>query len=139
MRIPMSWKDRFAFDFEKIARHTSKRTKILVLSTPTNPTGHVLEESDIQHMVDLLHRHNLWLISDESYEKIIFDDHQHISPAGYPAIADRTVTIHSFTKSYSLGNWRIGYLVGRQSLVKVARNVLEWQVLRCAIAASGKC
>lgn len=129
--VQMSAQEGFRLDFDRLEASIGPRTRALLLCTPGNPSGHVVTHQDVEQLATLCEKHDLWLISDESYEKIVFDDSIPISPASHPSLSERTVTIHSFTKSYALGAWRIGYIVATERAVSVMHRMLEWSVLRC--------
>jgi aspartate aminotransferase len=104
----------FALDIDAIERQVSARTRALVINSPSNPTGNVATRDQLMAAGELAEKHNLWLISDECYEDLVFDG-VHVSPAslGY---ADRTVSAFSFSKSYAMTGWRVGYVVARNGV-----------------------
>jgi len=128
----MSEEDGYALDFRKIRGQISSRTKVLVLSSPVNPTGYVYSRADVEQLIALAEEHNLLLISDESYDRMVYDGRPHASPLGYPEGKARTVLIKSFTKSYALPTLRVGYMVAEPTLTSCFRKVLEWTVLHNA-------
>ena len=122
-------KDGYALDFEKIRKSVSRRTKLIVLSSPVNPTGYIYTRADVEQFIALAEEHNLLLVSDESYDRMIYDGLEHFSPFHYPEGRRRTILVKSFTKSYALPTWRVGYVVADASLTPYFRKVLEWTML----------
>lgn len=101
----------FSIDPARIEAKVTPRTKMIVLINPCNPTGRVYSRAELQGLADVAIRHDLVVISDEVYEDILFDGAEHISIAALPGMAERTITMFAFTKSYAMDGWRIGYMV----------------------------
>ncbi len=114
----------FQPDLESLARLISPRTRILVVNSPNNPTGAVYPEATIASMIDLAQRHNLWLLSDECYDQIVLDG-SWTSPAKLAPDDDRIVTAFTFSKTYAMTGWRLGYITGSVALIDTATKVLE--------------
>ena len=114
----------FQPDLESLARLVSPRTKILVVNSPNNPTGAVYPEATVAAMIDLAQSHNLWLLSDECYDQIVFDG-SWTSPAKLAPDDDRIVTAFTFSKTYAMTGWRLGYIAGSVDLIDTATKVLE--------------
>jgi aspartate/methionine/tyrosine aminotransferase len=112
----------FALDPEAVEARIGPRTRAVVVNSPGNPTGAVAAREALAHVVEIAGRHGLWLISDECYEDIVFEG-EHVSPAalGDP---DRVVSVFSFSKSYAMTGWRVGYVV---TTAEVARAVVKAQ------------
>ena len=101
----------WTFDPDQLARAFSNRTRAIVINTPTNPTGKVFTRDELAVIADLCHRWDAIAISDEIYEHIVFDGHQHLPIAALPGMAERTVTISGLSKTYSVTGWRIGWAI----------------------------
>lgn len=129
--VPVFEREGYRLDFEKIRRRITPNTKVILMSSPVNPTGYVYSQEDVEQFIAIAEEHDLLLISDESYDRLLYDDAQHISPFHYPEARKRTVLVKSFTKSYALPNWRVGYVVADGELSAHFRKVLEWTVLHC--------
>lgn len=116
----------FSIDPARIEEKITPRTKMIVLINPCNPTGRVYSRAELQGLADIAIRHDLLVISDEVYEDILFDGAEHISIAALPGMAERTVTMFAFTKSYAMDGWRIGYMVAPNwaigGLLKITAN-----------------
>ncbi len=87
------------------------RTRGIYLNTPNNPTGAVLELPALQAIAEVARERDLWVVSDEAYEHLLFDGARHVSIASLPGMADRTVSVFTFSKSYAMTGWRLGYVV----------------------------
>lgn len=118
--------NNFAIDPARIAEKITPRTRMIVLINPCNPTGRVYGRAELQGLADLAIRHDLIVISDEVYEDILFDGAEHVSIATLPGMAERTITMFAFTKSYAMDGWRIGYMVAPDwavpGLLKITAN-----------------
>jgi len=114
---------------------TTPNVKVLVLNSPSNPTGAVYPRSVVEGLVELAERHDLYVISDECYEDIVFEG-EHVSPASVGS-SDRIVSVFSTSKSYAMTGWRLGYAVAGEAL---ARDMAKTQeiVTACANAVSQK-
>ena len=109
---------------ESLEAAITPRTKAVVMNSPSNPSGVVFSKDAIRGICDVVQDHDLFLISDEIYEKIIYEG-AHFSPASFDGMAERTVTVHGFSKTYSMTGWRIGWLVAEKTLVKQVVKVQE--------------
>jgi aspartate/methionine/tyrosine aminotransferase len=89
-----------------------------VLNSPANPTGGVLTRSDIEHIAELAQRHDLWVLADEIYGRILYDGAEHVSIASLPGMAERTIVLDGFSKTFAMTGWRLGYAVVPKSLVQ---------------------
>lgn len=116
--VPTFERDDFALMPTEIAARLSPRSKVLMLATPNNPTGAVTPPSAIREIARLAAKHNLIVISDEIYSKLIFDGSVHLSIASLPAMKARTITLNGFSKSYAMTGWRVGYLAAPAEFIK---------------------
>ncbi len=99
----------------------SDRSKLLVLNSPCNPTGVVLTGDELRALVEVALEHELWVISDEAYEPLVYDGLEHVSPASFGDEARRKVlTVNSFSKTYAMTGWRIGYAAGPAEVIQAA-------------------
>jgi len=110
-------------DFDAMDRLVSEKTKAIVVNSPSNPSGSVFPPETVKRLVEFAQRHDLYLISDETYEDIVFAG-QHISPARFDA-EGRVLGLFSFSKSYAMTGWRVGYLVASAEISSVARKIHE--------------
>ena len=101
------------FDLDELESKITPRTRAIFINSPHNPTGGVLSRSDVEGIASIAREHDLWLISDEAYEDVVFDDAQHVSPASLPGMYERTIPIYTFSKTYAVTGLRLGYLAAR--------------------------
>lgn len=112
--------DNFELDAAKLEAAVTERTKLLILTTPSNPTGAVYSRKRLEEIAAVAVKHNFMVLADEIYEKLVYDaDKPHISIASLSdAIRERTVTVNGFSKTYSMTGWRVGYLTAPLWLAK---------------------
>ena len=107
----------WAIDFDAVEAAITPRTKAVVVNTPGNPSGKVWSRDELDTLVDLMHAHNLVAITDEIYEYMLYDGHEHVSLASRPDAYERTVTISGFSKTYNMTGWRLGYAIAPPPLI----------------------
>ncbi|TKV58985.1 pyridoxal phosphate-dependent aminotransferase [Nakamurella flava] len=112
---------RFALDVDQLAAAITPRTRLLLLNTPHNPTGTVLTDAELDGVAELAVRHDLIVVTDEVYEYLTFDGVAHRPPATFPGMAERTVTVSSAGKSFSVTGWKIGWACGPAPLIAAVR------------------
>ena len=123
-RDDQNWK----WDASALRESVTPRTKVLVVNTPTNPTGWVASEQDLQQAAAVAEEHDLLIVSDEAYDHTIYHGARHISIASLPEATDRTLTVLSCTKSYAMRAWRLGFLAGPSQLVEPCSQGSRWNV-----------
>jgi aspartate aminotransferase len=111
-------KNEFKINPELLKRHVTDQTRVIILNSPGNPTGVVYTSKEIEAIATFLENCDIWIISDEIYEKIIFDGLIHTSIASFGSLLEKTIVINGFSKSYSMTGWRIGYAAGPLEVVK---------------------
>ena len=116
--VPTYEEDDFALMPAAVEACITPRSKVLVLVTPNNPTGAVTPPDVVREIAELAKRHNLILISDEIYDKLIYPGSEHLSAASLPGMKERTITLNGFSKSYAMTGWRIGYLAAPEDFVR---------------------
>ncbi|HLF17089.1 MAG TPA: pyridoxal phosphate-dependent aminotransferase, partial [Candidatus Thermoplasmatota archaeon] len=109
--IPLLAEESFRMTPEAVAERIGPKTRVLVLNSPSNPTGGVATPDDVQGLVDLAVDHDLWIVSDEIYQKLIYGSARHVSPASLPGGFERTITVDGVSKAYAMTGWRIGWAV----------------------------
>lgn len=114
----------FQPDLDALESLIGPRAKVLIVNSPNNPTGAVYPTATIEAMIDVAQRHNLWLLSDECYDQIILDG-SWTSPARLAPDDPRIVTAFTFSKTYAMTGWRLGYVTGPAELIDTATKVLE--------------
>lgn len=101
----------------------NRKTKVFIFNSPSNPTGAVYSKEEIFALAEVLKESNCYIISDEIYEKILYDGVEHFSIGSIDYLRDRTITINGLSKAYSMTGWRIGYAGGPADVIKLARNL----------------
>jgi aminotransferase len=140
--VPTKEEDNFRLLPENLEKSVTRKTKLLVFNSPCNPTGAVYEKSDLAGIADLAKQCNFLVMTDEMYERIIFDDGKHYSIASFPDMAERTLTLNGFSKTYAMTGWRLGYVVADGGLIDQMTKFHQFGVIcanyiaqRAAIAA----
>ena len=120
--LPTRAENGFQLDLKALEAAITPRTRLLVLNTPSNPTGRVMQRSELEAIADLLRRHpRVQVMSDEIYEFLLAEGHQHHSFAAVAAdLAERCFTVNGFAKGWAMTGWRLGYLAGAEPVVKAA-------------------
>ncbi len=116
--IPTRKEEQFQLKAQDVARRITPKTKLLILNTPNNPTGSMMEEEELAKIGALAVRHDFYIVSDEIYCEIVFDHRKHVSIAGLdPRVKARTITINGFSKAYAMTGWRVGYAAGPKEII----------------------
>jgi len=115
--IPFNLGDRLTLEPEEVEKHITERTKAILIHSPNNPTGGVLTRKNLEDIAEVAMKHMLPVITDECYEKFLYEDAEHFSMASIPGMEDLTITINSFSKTYSMTGWRLGYLTADRSFM----------------------
>ena len=123
----------FALDPEKLRRAFNPKTRLILLNTPGNPSGRVLNREDLRVISELCQKHGVLAVVDEIYEHLWFDGHRHVSLGSLPGMEDRTVTLSGLGKSYAVTGWRIGWAVAAKDLTALVRKVHDYLTV-CAPA-----
>ncbi|KYH29868.1 MULTISPECIES: pyridoxal phosphate-dependent aminotransferase [Clostridium] len=117
-------KDNFKYTIEAMEKKVSDRTKCIIINSPNNPTGVVYSKEELLAIADFAKRHDLLIISDEIYEKLIYEDNIHISIASLNEDAyKRTIVVNGVSKSYAMTGWRIGYAAGDEHIIKLMSSI----------------
>jgi aspartate aminotransferase len=106
----------FSLDVEELASLINDRTKLIILNSPQNPTGGVLERKEIEQIAKIIGDRNIMVLSDEIYSRLLFDGGQHFSIMSVPGMQERTILLDGFSKTYAMTGWRMGYGVMRPDL-----------------------
>ncbi len=116
--VPTYEEDGFRLLAEAIAEKITRRTKLLILNSPCNPTGAVLGREDVRAIAEVCQDHGIFVLSDEIYEYMVYDGAEHVSIASLEGMKERVVTVNGFSKAYSMTGWRIGYAAGPREVIK---------------------
>jgi len=116
----------FLLDPDELRVAVTPRTRLILLNSPHNPTGTVLTRAELQAVADVAVEHDLLVVTDEVYEHLVFDDHEHVPIATLPGMAERTLTLSSVGKSYSFTGWKVGWATGPAPLVGAVLAAKQW-------------
>jgi aspartate aminotransferase len=116
-------KNEFKINPELLKSYMTDKSRAIILNSPGNPTGVVYTSEEIEALANFLKNYSIWIISDEIYEKIIFDGLKHASIASFGSLIEKTIVINGFSKSYSMTGWRIGYAAGPIHVVKAMSKI----------------
>ena len=115
--IPLIEEENFALDIEGIRKAITPKTKAIVYCSPSNPTGTAFTEKELRQLSDIALENNLMVVTDEAYEYFVYDGHEHFSIASIPEMKERVISCYTFTKTYAMTGWRIGYLHADEELI----------------------
>ncbi len=116
--------DSFMVAPEALSESITDRTKALILNSPSNPTGLTYDKKSLERIAEIALRHNFYIISDEIYEKLLYDDAKHVSIASLDKeIRKRTIVVNGLSKSHAMTGWRIGYAAGPSEVIKAMTNI----------------
>ncbi|MGC8652746.1 MAG: pyridoxal phosphate-dependent aminotransferase [Candidatus Kryptoniota bacterium] len=115
--------DDFHIDFDKLGRLFSERTKAIIINSPSNPTGSVYKEEELRKLAEIALKYDVYVISDEIYEKIIFDREKHFSIGSIKEIAGQVITINGVSKAYAMTGWRIGFMAASEEIIRLSSKV----------------
>jgi len=116
--VPLREETDFAFDLEVFDRVVNERTRMIVLNSPSNPTGGVLSAQVLEHVADAAQRHDAWVLSDEIYARMAFDGVPVPSIAALPGMRERTIICDGFSKTYAMTGWRLGFGIMPEALAE---------------------
>ena len=118
VQAPLSPDDNWTIAAERLERYVTSRTRVLIFNSPNNPTGRVASPAELAAVATVAQAHDLIVISDEIYEKLIYDGRTHTSIASLPGMRERTIIVNGFSKPYAMTGWRLGYVAAPRDLVK---------------------
>lgn len=114
----------FKFNVDDLNKVLTNKTKAIILNSPSNPTGSIYSEEELRSIADWAVENNIFIISDEIYEKLIYDDKKHICISSFnEKVKDLTILINGMSKAYGMTGWRIGYTAAHENIVKVMSNI----------------
>lgn len=126
---PLKGENRFHVIVDDIRSRITPKTKAILINSPSNPTGAVFTEKELREIAETALEYDIYVISDEAYEDFIYDGAKHISIASFPEMKERTISIFTFSKSYAMTGWRIGYLVAPEEIINVMLEMQEHTVV----------
>jgi aspartate aminotransferase len=116
--VPLVESNSFSFDLKTFDRLVNERTRLIILNSPSNPTGGVIPLADLEHIAKIAQRHDCWVLSDEIYSQIVFDGLAVPSIASLPGMAERTIIADGFSKTYAMTGWRLGFSIMPEALAE---------------------
>lgn len=132
---PLYEKNGFQIDIEDLKKRVNVRTRAIIINSPSNPTGAVQTRKHLEDIAELAVERDLLVISDEVYEKMVYENAQQMSIASLPEMKERTITINSFSKTYAMTGWRVGYAVAKEDIaIQMAKLVLYTSTCANSIA-----
>ena len=123
--VPLAFPD-FTIDWDLVKQRLTPKTRLLIINSPHNPTGAIIGAADLRHLAALVQNKDLYIISDEVYEHMVFDGQQHQSLLQHPELADRSFVISSFGKTYHTTGWKVGYCVAPPVLTQEFRKIHQY-------------
>ena len=130
VRIPLQYPD-YSINWEIVKEKVNSKTKAIIINTPHNPTGTVLSHNDIEQLRSIVNGTGIFIISDEVYEHLIFDDKEHLSMLRYPDLMERSFVCFSFGKVYHCTGWKLGYCIAPEEMMREFRKVHQFNVFTC--------
>ncbi len=128
--IELQEEDNFKLTRQELLDHITDKTKLLVLPFPNNPTGSIMTKEDLEDIVDVIIDHDLYVISDEIYSELTYNN-THVSIASFPGMWERTIVINGFSKSYAMTGWRLGYACGPRVILDQILKIHQFAIM-CA-------
>ena len=129
--VPLRWKNgQWKFDPEELKKRATRKTKLLMITTPSNPAGIVYAKDDLEAIAELAVKNDFFVFSDELYAEHVYDGGEHLSIATFPGMMERTVTVAGFSKCHWMSGFRIGYIVANEELIMHFGNGIRWAVQR---------
>lgn len=116
--VPLHAENGFKLDVDAVMSRVTDRSRVIIMNSPNNPTGAVFSYDDLLKLSKLVIERDLIVISDEVYEKIVYDGARHYCLAAFPCMRERTITVNSFSKTYAMTGFRVGYALGPASLIE---------------------
>ena len=122
--VPIRMENDFRLDVDELESLITSKTRLLIVNSPANPTGGVLTRADLTRVAELAVEHDLWVLADEIYARILYDGEEHVSLATLPGMAERTIMLDGFSKTFAMTGWRLGYAVVPEALIPVYGQLL---------------
>jgi aminotransferase len=135
VELPTRLEDDFQVRPEALEARITPRTKVVLLGYPNNPTGAVMSRLNLTGVASVAQRHDLLVISDEIYDRLVYGSHQHVCFASLPEMHSRTVTLGGFSKDYAMTGWRIGYAAAPAPLLAALRKVHQYTIMSAPTTA----
>jgi methionine aminotransferase len=128
--VELQWPD-YRINWDHVRKLVNHKTRMILINTPHNPTGAIFQNEDMLQLSQITKGTDIIVLSDEVYEHIVFDQHEHQSVARFPELADRSLIVYSFGKTFHATGWKMGYICGPENLMKEYRKVHQYNVFSC--------
>ncbi|MFX1295627.1 MAG: pyridoxal phosphate-dependent aminotransferase [Promethearchaeota archaeon] len=138
VRVPIYEQNEFCLKPEELQNKITPKTKMIILNFPSNPTGAIMDLSDLKAIAEIAQDHDLFILSDECYEKLVYDNNQHTCMATL-GIQDRTIVVNSFSKSFSMTGWRVGYVLANKEIINAMMILHQMNAVAANSAAQIGC
>ncbi len=135
VRVKAKEENQFKIDPEDVKKAISPKTKVIILNTPSNPTGAVFDRKILEEIADLCKQNEIMVLSDEPYEHILFDGNEHVSIGSLDGMKDLTICVYTLSKSYAMTGWRVGYVVANKAIIAEMEKLMEHMVSGVAAVA----
>ena len=133
--IELKEENQFRLTPEELEAAITPKTKILVMPFPNNPTGAIMEREDLEKLVPIIEKHDLFVVSDEIYGELTYGGKKHVSIAALPGMQERTILINGFSKAYAMTGWRLGYACGPKEVIRQMVKIHQYCIM-CASTTS---
>lgn len=133
--IELKEENQFRLTPEELEAAIAPKTKILVMPFPNNPTGAIMEREDLEKLVPIIEKHDLFVVSDEIYGELTYGGKKHVSIAALPGMQERTILINGFSKAYAMTGWRLGYACGPKEVIRQMVKIHQYCIM-CAPTTS---
>ena len=133
--VPTTADEAFELDPAAVEAAITPRTKLIFLGYPCNPTGAVLDEPKLRAIAETAARHDVAVLTDEIYDRLVYGDHEHVAFPSLPGMRDRTVLVGGFSKAYAMTGWRIGYVCASRDLIEGIVKVHQYQIMSAPTTA----
>lgn len=132
--VELKAENEFRLTAEQLEAAITPRTKLLVMPFPNNPTGAIMEAKDLEPIVEIIKKHDLFVLTDEIYSELTYKE-KHVSIASFPGMKERTIYINGFSKSHAMTGWRLGYACGPADIIKQMTKIHQFAIM-CAPTTS---
>lgn len=133
--IELQEKNKFRLTPEELEAAITPKSKLLVMPFPNNPTGAIMEKEDLEKLVPIIIKHDLYVVSDEIYGELTYGGKKHVSIASLPGMKERTILINGFSKAYAMTGWRLGYACGPEPVIAQMTKIHQYCIM-CAPTTS---
>ena len=128
VQVPVLERNHFKVDPNDIRKVLTNKTKVIIVNSPSNPTGAIFGQEILSEIANTALLHGIFVISDEPYEKIVFDGKKHVSIGSFDGMKDLTVSVYTLSKTYAMTGWRVGYVVANKAIIDEMEKLMEHMV-----------